>query len=100
MTIKRFVLALPIVLGVWIVVMAAVMVSTDAAPGAVVIMPSQKLIANLPDGATILGHSAVSLTLTSDAPDFGRRLYSAGAWLVLPMGLTGCLPLPKAGVQA
>ncbi len=100
MTIRRIGLALPLVLALWIGVMAIVMVATDAAPGAVVIMPSQTLIANLPDGAAILGRSPISLTLASDASGFGRALYSAGAWLVLPAGLTGCLPLPKAAAQA
>ncbi|NKB26253.1 MAG: hypothetical protein GKR99_01290 [Rhodobacteraceae bacterium] len=100
MIIKTIMLMSPLVLLSWIAVMAVVMVTTDAAPGAVVILPSQGLIGNLPDGAAILGHSPVSITLTSDAPGFGRALYAAGAWLVLPAGLTGCLPLPKAPVQA
>jgi hypothetical protein len=100
MTISRIVWAVPLVLAGWIAVLAGVMALSDAAPGAVVVWPSQNLIANLPGGVAILGHSAVSLTLASDAPGLGRALYGAGAWLVLPAGLTGCLPLPDAGAQA
>ena len=95
MTIKRFALAVPIVLIGWIAVMAGVMRFSDAAPGALVILPPQDLVANLSIEAGILGRSALSVTLASRQPGLAESLYDAGAWLVLPAGLTGCLPLPS-----
>lgn len=77
----------------WIAIMALVMRYSDAAPAAVVILPGERFIAAMPDAA-ILSRSPVSITLKSDAPAFAKSLYGAGAWLVLPAGLTGCLPLP------
>ena len=82
----------------WIGVMAAVMYFSDAAPAAVVILPSEEMIANLPEDVAIISRGALTLTLRSDMPEFGPALYRAGAGLVLPAGLTGCLPLPK-GVE-
>ena len=42
----------------------------------------------------VISRTALTLTVRSDAPGLGRKLYAAGAMLVLPAGLTGCLPLP------
>ncbi|MGR3792842.1 hypothetical protein [Vannielia sp. SX4] len=94
--IKRIALWAPLLLAAWVAVMAAVMRFSDAAPAAVVMLPSQGFIAALPPDAAILSQNAVSLTLKSDTPGFAARLYRAGALLVLPAGLTGCLPLPGA----
>lgn len=87
-------LALPLIFIGWITVMALVMWFSDAAPAAVVMLPNAEFIANLPDGVAILAENAISMTLSSDLPGFGATLYHAGALLVLPAGLTGCLPLP------
>ncbi|KMW58609.1 hypothetical protein AIOL_003587 [Candidatus Rhodobacter oscarellae] len=75
--------------------MALVMRFTDAAPAAVVILPSKPFIAAMPEGIAILSQNRLTLTLRDDGPDLAARLYASGAWLVLPAGLTGCLPLPK-----
>lgn len=95
MTIKRLVLALPFLFLSWIAVLLLVMRFSDAAPGAVVILPSEAFMLALPEEVSILGISPVAITLSSDEPDFARRLYRAGAMLVLPAGLPGCLPLPN-----
>lgn len=95
MTIKRGLFALPVVLFGWIAVMATVMRFTDVAPAAVVLFPSRGLMAQLPEDTSILGLSRLRLTV-ENATDTTRALYDAGAWLVLPAGLTGCLPLSKA----
>ena len=79
----------------WVGVMAAVMLVSDAAPAAVVVLPSEDFLARMPEGA-ILSRTAWTLTVQSDAPGLGLALYRAGATLVLPAGLTGCLPLPRA----
>ena len=78
----------------WVGLSALVMVWTDAAPGALVVMPSQALMSDLPDGAAVTGAGRFSITIDS-ASGRTRDLYAAGAWLVLPAGLTGCLPMPK-----
>ncbi|MCO6384495.1 MAG: hypothetical protein JXQ91_08755 [Vannielia sp.] len=76
--------------------MALVMRFSDAAPAAVVLLPGPGFLAALPGDAAIVSQNRVSLTLKSKQPDFAARLYRAGALLVLPAGLTGCLPLPGA----
>ncbi|MBS8228692.1 hypothetical protein DYI42_20900 [Vannielia litorea] len=76
--------------------MALVMRFSDAAPAAVVMFPSEGFIAALPSDAAVISAGPATVTLKSDTPDFAARLYAAGALLVLPAGLTGCLPLPGA----
>ena len=94
-TIKRVLWALPVVAVLWIGLMGVVMRISDAAPAAVVPFPGEALLASLPEEAAILGYNAGALTL-ANRPGLARDLYGAGAWLVLPAGLTGCLPLTKA----
>ena len=95
---KRIVLALPIVLIAWIAIMAGVMRFSDTAPAAVVPFPRQELLAALPEDAGILGLNRFALTVANRA-GMARELYDQGAWLVLPAGLTGCLPLTRAQRQ-
>jgi len=75
--------------------MAVVMLVSDAAPAAVVLFPSSDFLSNVPEGTAVISRSAISLTVKGEAAGFGPALYKAGAVLVLPAGLTGCLPLPK-----
>ena len=96
---RRLALAVPVVICAWIGVMALVMRLSDAAPAAVVPFPTVGLLANLPEEAAILGVSRGGMTF-ANRPDLTRDLYAAGAWLVLPAGLTGCLPLTKAQRRA
>ena len=74
--------------------MAAVMRMSDAAPAAVVMFPSQSLLAALPEDAGILNISKTVL-IVANRPKMTAALYEAGALLVLPAGLKGCLPLTK-----
>jgi len=85
-------LAVPVVLIGWIVVMAVVMRFSDAAPAAVVIFPDDQLMNGLPDKVAVIRYGRVTLTL-ANRKDLAADLYAAGALLVLPAGLTGCLPL-------
>lgn len=94
-TIRRVLWSLPVILIGWISVMAIVRRVSDAAPGAVVVLPSERLMRHLPDDAAILGINRIAVTL-SNRPDLAADLYRAGALLVLPAGLTGCLPLTGA----
>ena len=98
MIIRRIGLTLPAVLLGWIAVMALVMRFSDAAPAAVVVMPSKHFMSDLPDAA-VLARGRFTITLISDASGFAKKLYNAGAWLVLPAGLTGCLPLPRTATS-
>ena len=93
-TTKRLVLAIPIVLTAWIAIMAGVMRFSDTVPGAVVPFPGKALLSALPSDTGILGLNRFALTIAS-RPGMARDLYANGAWLVLPAGLTGCLPLTK-----
>ena len=99
MTIRRFAVAVPLLVLAWILVMAGVMRLSDAAPAAVVPFPGQSLIEHLPNDAALLDVNRAALTL-ANRPGLARDLYAAGAWLVLPAGLTGCLPLSDAQRRA
>lgn len=92
MTIRRGLLAIPFVFTGWIAVMALVMRLTDAAPAAVVPWPSAAFLNQLPNHAAVIDAGGLAVTF-ANRPDLAADLYEAGAWLVLPAGLTGCLPL-------
>jgi len=92
MTIRRLLLALPILFFGWIATLGVVMRAGGEAPAAFVPFPSAVMIAALPQDIAITGRSPVSLTLRSDTGDLTMRLYRAGAWLVLPAGLEACIP--------
>ena len=92
-TIRRILCALPVVVVLWVVLMAVVMRLSDAAPAAVVILPAT--LDSVPEEAAIIGYNRAALTL-ANRPGLTGDLYGAGAWLVLPAGLTGCLPLTGA----
>ncbi len=90
MTIRRALGGLALVAAGWIAVLAGVMVVSDKAPAALVILPSGTFLSDLPDAA-ILSRTAVSVTIRDTGPWLAARAYRAGAVLVLPAGLTGCL---------
>lgn len=89
---KRILLTLPMVVLAWILLMALVMRFSDAAPAAVVPLPWLQSLKILPEDAVVMGANARALTL-KNRPGLAADLYGSGAWLVLPAGLKGCLPL-------
>jgi hypothetical protein len=93
MTIKTWAFALTTVLVGWFVLQLLVMRFTNAAPGALVLFPTKDLIAQLPEGVAVVGAGSTWLTFKSDMPGLGPSLYASGAWIVLPAGLAGCIPL-------
>ena len=97
-TIRRVILALPVVVVAWVALMAVVMRVSDVAPAAVVPFPGS-VMTDLPQDAAILGVNRGAVTL-ANRPGLTRDLYAAGAWIVLPAGLTGCLPLTQAQRRA
>lgn len=77
----------------WLGLLAGVMAVSDAAPAALVPLPSDRFLADLPATISIVSRGPVSVTLASDSPGLAAALYAAGARLVLPAGLPGCAPL-------
>lgn len=77
----------------WVAVLAGVMLTSDRAPAALVMMPDAAFLTNLPEGVAITAQNAVSVTVIGSEEGFAASLYRAGAWLVLPSGLRGCAPL-------
>lgn len=86
----RWLVALPLVLGGWLAVLALVARLGGEAPALVILFPPDGLIAALPDGVAVVGRGPVSLTVSGGA-DLAAQLYRLGAPLVLPAGLQGCL---------
>jgi hypothetical protein len=87
----RWLAALPLVLIGWIGTLALVMRLGGDAPAALVMFPPEGFIRQLPDGVSIVSAGPVSVTLRG-GEGLVAALYSLGAPLVLPAGLTGCLP--------
>lgn len=87
---RRWLIALPLVVCAWLLTLALVM-RLAGAPAALVMLPPEGLVASLPEGIAVVSSGPVSVTLRGDA-DLVATLYALGAPLVLPAGLTGCLP--------
>lgn len=92
MTTRRLLLALPALLAGWIAVLALTMRLGAPAPAALVVLPPEGLLARLPAGVALTDANALGLTVEGGA-SLVPALYAAGAWLVLPAGLAGCLGL-------
>ncbi len=96
MTTRSVLIAIPSMLIGWLVVMLVTALLTDEAPAYVVLFPTDGFLQSLPNEISMISASVVSVTLTSEQDGFVPLLYRSGAWIVLPAGLTGCLPMPKA----
>ncbi|MGL4237682.1 hypothetical protein [Tabrizicola sp.] len=88
---RLWLIALPLVLVAWIGTLALVMRLGGEAPAALVLLPPEGLIRALPEGVAVVSAGPVSVTLRG-GEDLVATLYALGAPLVLPAGLTGCLP--------
>lgn len=88
---RRVLIALPILFVAWIALLALVMRLGGDAPAALVLFPPARLFASLPPGTAITSRGPVSVTVKGGA-GLVAALYAAGAPVVLPAGLTGCLP--------
>lgn len=96
MTIRTWGIALVCVAAGWLTTVLTVMVVSDAAPGAIVLWPAQDFVSKLPDGTAVMGGGGYWVAVRGETEGLGLALYRAGGRLVLPAGLPGCLPLPKA----
>jgi hypothetical protein len=88
--IKRLAIGV-VVLVVWVAASAGIMVSTELAPGALVLFPGKQFVSDLPDHIRILDWRDKRLVVTSTQPGYVAQLYAAGAWLVLPARKNGCV---------
>ena len=88
---RRWLIALPLVALGWIGTLALVMRLGGDAPAALVMFPPEDLIRALPAGVSVVSSGPFSITLRGGT-DLVAILYALGAPLVLPAGLTGCLP--------
>ncbi len=96
MTIRRWILALLGVFAGWIATLALVMLISDAAPGAIVFLPGADFVESLPVDIAVAGAGSGWIAVRGETAGMGMALYRAGGWFVLPAGMPGCLPLPKA----
>ena len=96
MTIRTVLIALPLLFLGWVSTLIVVGLVSDEAPASVVLFPSTAFVENLPEDVAVLEWGSLSVTLVAQQPDVARRLYQSGAWIVLPAGLRGCLPLPAS----
>ena len=88
---KRWLIALPLVALGWIGTLALVMRLGGDAPAALVMFPPEGMLRGLPADVSVVSSGPVSVTLRGGT-DLVATLYGLGAPLVLPAGLTGCLP--------
>jgi hypothetical protein len=92
---RRIALALPVVALAWIALLALVMRLSGEAPAALVILPPEGMLAALPSDVAVTSAGPFSVTVSGGA-GLVAQLYAAGALLVLPAGLTGCLPQARS----
>jgi hypothetical protein len=94
MTIRKTLTTGALFLAGWLAILTGVTVLDGSAPAVLIVFPSHEFLAKIPENAAVLDMSPTSITLVSDDTDFVRRLYQAGATLVLPAGLSGCMLQP------
>jgi hypothetical protein len=92
---RRSAAVMALLLMLWFAVTAAMTISPGVTQAATIIFPTMVLMNNLPDNVSVLRWDRVTASVTSADPDFVRRLYGAGALLVLPARKTGCMDLRK-----
>ncbi len=85
-------LALPVLATAWVGLLALVLRLGAPAPAAIVLLPPDGFWRSLPPDVAITSRGALGL-VAEGGPDLVGALYQAGAWLVLPAGLGGCLGL-------
>jgi hypothetical protein len=84
---------LALLLALWFTVTAAMTFAPGVTQAATIIFPGKTLMNNLPENVSVLSWDRATASVTSADPDFVRRLYGAGAFLVLPARKAGCIDL-------
>jgi hypothetical protein len=82
-----------LLLMLWFAVTAAMTLFPGLTGAATVIFPSRNLMNNLPDNVSVLRWDRATASVASADPEFARRLYAAGAFMVLPARKAGCIDL-------
>lgn len=94
MTIRDWLVASAMALVGWLVISIGIMLVSDQAPAARVLFPSKAFVASFDGDTSLMAHDRLSVTVAMTGKRGAIDLYRSGAWLVLPAGLKGCLPLP------
>ncbi len=89
---RRTTIVLAIIVG-WFASASGIMLFSEAAPAALVIVRGDSFLKNLPENVRIVRGGEHSMVLTSDDPGYVKDLYRAGAWFVLPARKSGCIDL-------
>ena len=77
----------------WFTATSAMTLLPGVTQAATIVFPTSALMNNLPDSVSVLRWDRATASVTSKDSDFVRRLYRAGALLVLPARKAGCLDL-------
>jgi hypothetical protein len=88
--------SLGVIAGIHVLILAAYVAITlvpGNAQAVTVIMPNESLRAGLPPNVSVIWWGDYTAQLASNDPDFVRRLYAAGAVLVLPTLDAFCISL-------
>jgi hypothetical protein len=89
--IRRSAAIMALLLMFWFSVSAAMTFTPGITQAATILFPSNSLMNNLPQDISVLRWDRATASVTSADPDFVRRLYRAGAFMVLPARKAGCL---------
>jgi hypothetical protein len=90
--VRHLLLGVPLLLLGWLAVLALVLRLGGPAPAALVVWPPEGFLNALPREVSVTSRNVLGLTARG-GPDLVAELYAAGAPLVLPAGLAGCLGL-------
>ncbi len=89
---RDLLLGVLVLLLAWVAVLALVLRLGGPAPAALVLLPPEGFLGALPEDVAVTGRNALALTVRG-GDGLVAALYEAGAPLVLPAGLAGCLGL-------
>lgn len=84
---------LALLLMFWFTVTSAMTLLPGVTQAATIVFPSSALMNNLPESVSVLRWDRATASVTSEDPEFVRRLYAMGAFLVLPARKSGCMDL-------
>ena len=89
---RHLLLGVPLLLLGWLAVLALVLRLGGPAPAVLVVWPPEGFLGGLPPEVSVTSRNILGLT-AKGGPNLVADLYAAGAPLVLPAGLAGCLGL-------
>jgi hypothetical protein len=93
---RRSAAIMALLLMFWFVVTALMTFAPGVTQAATILFPSSALMNHLPQDVSVLRWDSATASVTSADPDFVRKLYGAGAFMVLPARKSGCLDVRAA----